>query len=374
MSRRLKIAFVWMNFTEYHVDRLMAAQQALPDCDILGIEMAAGTLQYDWKRPDCTGVRVLTLASDPYETLPVWRRLWNLLRCVLVERPDVLVCCHYEEVAVFAATLVMRLFGRLTVCMNDSKWEDKPRPLLRESAKLVFLAPYRVAMVGSQRSATYFQAFGFTPSCLYFGYDTVSVARLRRLAQGAEDGLAFAARPIVVVSRLIEKKNLFRLLDAYALYRNRVGGAARPLQILGSGPLAEELQRKVAGDGIEDVHFLGFVTQADLARYLARALCLVLFSTVEQWGLAVNEAVALGIPAVVSDVVGARDFLVRDGINGCVVEPDNVEGLALILERLGADQALWMQWRVGCNAFVEKADVGCFAESLVTMIQEIKRH
>lgn len=369
MTSLPKIAFVWMNFTEYHMDRLRATRDALPGWEVLGIELASGIQEYDWGRPDFGDIRVLTLLQGAYETIPVWRRTWALLRCVLSERPDVLICCHYEEGAVFCAALAMRIMGRLTVTMNDSKWEDKSRLLLKEMIKLLFFAPYRLAMVGSRRTARYLEHFGFAPSRLFFGYDTVSVARLRHLAGDAAQGLAFAERPIVVVSRLIEKKNLPRLLDAYALYRRRSGAAARRLELLGSGPLESMLRQKIAAEGIEGVSLHGFVTQDELARRLSKALCLVLFSTVEQWGIAVNEAVALNIPVVVSDAVGARDFLVRTGINGAVVESDNVDGLARILLRLSDSEKLWQEWRDGSEEFLPLADVECFGASVASMVR-----
>ncbi|CAA7615427.1 Glycosyl transferase [Candidatus Terasakiella magnetica] len=368
MTHRPKIAFVWMNFTEYHVDRLRAAQDALPGYEVVGVELAAKTLHYDWGRPDFGRIRVDTLMPQPYETIPVWRRTWALLRWVLAERPQALICCHYEEIAVLCSALVMRLMGRLVATMIDSKWEDKPRHLWREGIKRLFLAPYHAALVGSRGTARYLEYFGFAPSRLFFGYDTVSVVRLRELAGDCAAGLAFGDRPIVVVSRLIGKKNLPGLLDAYALYRRRCGGAARRLEVLGSGPLEAMLRARIARDGIEGVSFHGFVTQRDLARHLSCALCLVLFSTVEQWGLAVNEAVALKIPVVVSDAVGARDFLVRTEINGAVVEPDNIDGLAAILLRLSCNPELWQAWRDGSQTFTASADTGGFAASVAAII------
>jgi glycosyltransferase involved in cell wall biosynthesis len=364
----MTVAFLWLNYTDYMIDRVRAAQQALPDHAVVGIEIASSTTDYDWGRPDTGDVRIVTLFQQPYQSIPLWRRIIGVLRGVLRERPSVLFCCHYEDPAVFILAALARLCGCKTVMMNESKWDDGPRLVLCELLKIPFFLPYRFGLVGGRRTAQYLGHFGINSERVFFGYDTVSMARLRDLAREFEADPAFEARPIVVVSRFIEKKNLFRLLDGYARYRSLCDGPPRPLELLGSGPLEDALRCKIADEAILGVTLHGFASQRDVARQLSQALCLVLFSTVEQWGLVVNEAIALRVPVVVSTTIGACDLLVRTGINGFVVEPDNVEGLARILADLGADQALWQRLRDGAADFAPLADVRNFGEAAARIV------
>ena len=64
---------------------------------------------------------------------------------------------------------------------------------------------------------------------------------------------------------------------------------------------------------------------------LRKSLALILPSTEEQFGFVVLEALALGIPVIVSENVGARDLHVRTGVNGFIFEPDNEKGLAFFM-------------------------------------------
>ena len=142
---------------------------------------------------------------------------------------------------------------------------------------------------------------------------------------------------------MVPKKNLFTLLDAYALY---IGSAAqpRPLVFCGSGPLEAELQQKVLGLGLSDkVTFRGLLPSAQVSQALATSIALLLLSTEEQFGLVVPEALAMGVPVIISQNCGARDELVRTGVNGFLVEPDNVPGIAYLMRLISDNEAVWLE-------------------------------
>jgi glycosyltransferase involved in cell wall biosynthesis len=92
------------------------------------------------------------------------------------------------------------------------------------------------------------------------------------------------------------------------------------------------------------------------------ALCLVTPSNEEQWGLVVNEALAFDLPVVASTVVGATEILVRNGVNGFLVEADNAEGLAFMLALVDGDEQLWRRLRDGARAMADRGDVARFVE------------
>jgi len=86
--------------------------------------------------------------------------------------------------------------------------------------------------------------------------------------------------------------------------------------------------------GIEDrVVFAGYVARNELAPYYAIADLLVLPSYSEVWGLVVNEAMACGVPVLVSEAVGASTDLVREGVNGYVAPVGSPERIAELLAR-----------------------------------------
>ncbi len=365
--------FVWSNFGPYHVDRLVAATSALADTHrVIGIEMAGSSSTYAWDRsPDSPAFERITLFPDgTYEKMPLWSRLAALVRVCYRLRPRHVFLCHYDRAETFLLAVLLRIVGCRVYLMIESKFDDKPRQIWREVLKAAFYLPYARALVGGPRSADYLRLYGFQASRIELGYDTISIERVRRLAGSppAPLGVPFAERHFTIVARLVPKKNLSMALDAYAQYCRLAGSQARALDICGSGTLEDELRAKAQQLGLSRVVFRGFVQATEVARTLASSLALILPSTEEQWGLVVNEAVAMGLPILCSHNVGARDLLVKTAINGFTFEPDNPTGLARLMLRLGENEREWRTLAEGSLKLAPLADVDNFAVGVARLI------
>jgi glycosyltransferase involved in cell wall biosynthesis len=148
-------------------------------------------------------------------------------------------------------------------------------------------------------------------------------------------------------ARFIAKKNLPLLLHAYAQYRAAIAGnkgqgtevmrfaAPWPLVILGDGPLRETLKSQITDLHLQDVVLLpGFLQYDELPAWYSRAGAFVHASTTEQWGLVVNEAVAAGLPVLISERCGCVPELVQEGVNGFVFDPTDLNALATCLLKM----------------------------------------
>ena len=82
------------------------------------------------------------------------------------------------------------------------------------------------------------------------------------------------------------------------------------------------------------VRFEGFKNQSELPRYYAAADVLVLPSESETWGLVVNEAMASGLPAIVSKAVGCSPDLIQEGVTGYTYPVGDAAALAQRIEEL----------------------------------------
>jgi len=153
-----------------------------------------------------------------------------------------------------------------------------------------------------------------------------------------EWGIANDAFCVLFAGKFIDKKRPFDLVNA--LKDARLAQPDRPLHILfvGSGDLGQPLRRacqvvfnaETSNKTINGVHenatapratFAGFLNQKEISRAYVAADCLVLPSDArETWGLVVNEAMASGLPCVVSDACGCAEDLVAP-INSQLVYP-----------------------------------------------------
>lgn len=371
---RSRICFVWIQFGPYLMDRCEAAAAALPGREVIGVEIAARSArhEYAWasQRDGGSFRKETVFPDDSYDRAGFLGRTWTLVRSVIGLDARHHFLCHYNMPSVFALAVVLRALGRRVFVMGDSKFDDRPRTLWREMVKRLFLMPYNGALVGGRRHREYLQFLGFKCRPIAEGFDTVSMTRLRALAAvpPAPDGVPFAGRRFVVVARLIAKKNLPLVIAAYGLYRRQAGDAARELVILSAGDLAEALQAEVRARNLQGVTFTGHVSDEDMARHLGAALALILPSIEEQWGVAVNEATFMGVPVLCSENVGARDTLVRNGINGFVFGADDVEGLAHLMADVASDEDRWRALAAAALVRAPLGDVDRFGEGVRALI------
>ena len=150
------------------------------------------------------------------------------------------------------------------------------------------------------------------------------------------------AEPVIVFAgRHIPEKRVPALVPALALVRERIPGLRG--EVFGDGPEREAVLRARDEAGLEDVlEVPGFVDAERVERALAHALCMVLPSRREGYGMVVVEAAALGTPSVVvADPDNAATDLVSEGENGYIAASASPEDLASAIERVHAEgQAL----------------------------------
>ena len=112
--------------------------------------------------------------------------------------------------------------------------------------------------------------------------------------------------------KLQSKKRPQDLIEALALLLKEKpkGLPAVHLLIVGNGHLKEACEKQVHRSGLP-VSFAGFLNQTEITRAYVACDCFVLPSDHgETWGLVVNQAMACGLPAVVSDQVGCHEDLI----------------------------------------------------------------
>ena len=163
-------------------------------------------------------------------------------------------------------------------------------------------------------------------------------------------------------------KGVLTLVDAWS----SLNGVEGTLRLVGSGPLEDEIRRRIAGR--PNVEIVGHVAQDRLPEELARARFLVLPSETtaldrEPWGLVVNEAMHAGLPVIASDTVGAAaGGLVRDGRSGIVVGERDLAALAAAMRGLLEDPAraaaLGTQARVDVRAFTYARMADAFEQAI----------
>jgi glycosyltransferase involved in cell wall biosynthesis len=296
------------------------------------------------ERPDVKGVRVVT--AGPWLSLytAAGRRriapplvfgagvLWHLLRHG--RSYDVVHTASFPYFSLLAAGLLRRA-GRYRLVVD---WHELwSRAYWRE-----YLGP-----VGG-RVGERVQAAGLRLRQRAFCFAEVTALRLREAgvhgpvevlageyAGSLETPVPRAPRPeVVFAGRHIPEKRVPALVEAFAALRERAPELR--LVILGDGPERAEVLARIERLGLGDVaRAPGFVGAEEVEDALEHALCMVLPSRREGYGLIVVEAAARGVPSiVVAEPDNAATELVDDGENGYVAASIAPEDLAAAILRV----------------------------------------
>lgn len=360
-----RVALVWAKYNANHVDRAEALARHLAGRAVVeAVEIASTTDEYAQfaASGELGRARKITLfPGRSFQQVGRLRRAWVTLRAVMGCRV-VAMGVPYNELEFVLIGWILRLLGKRVVLLALSKFDDHPRRAGVELVKSLLLSCFTDVLVPGPRSRDYYAFLG-RPTISYGG-NTVSVDRLAAI-DPADTELPFECRDFFYVGRLIEKKNVAMLIRAFARYCAANPDSQRRLVIAGAGPCEADL-RRLAQDlvPVDRVVFAGFLSGLPLSQALARSLGLVIVSASEQWGLVINEALALGRPVITTEAAGARDVLVRNLENGFVIENGSEDGLVRALGELGADEG---QWRQMCAASQRRAELGDVAVFVAAM-------
>jgi len=165
-------------------------------------------------------------------------------------------------------------------------------------------------------------------------------ARTDKLGIRAQYGIPPETMLLLFVGKLIPRKRPQDLLAVLGLVQPTAPELA--VAFAGTGPMLPELQAAVVRRGLRNVFFLGFKNQSELAPIYAMADIFVLPSERDPKPLVANEAMACGLPVVVSDRTGlwGPGDLVRHGENGFVYPVGDVSALAMLVLKLASDPVL----------------------------------
>lgn len=379
----MKLAVLFDNLGPYHVARLSAVA---PHCDLLAIEQRAASAEYAWEATARVPFRRVTLFEDLARGRPVrGADVERAVRRALTDfGPAAVAVPGWATPLATSAVAWARAHGARVVLMSASQEIDFARTRLREWVKRSFVAHCDGALVGGTPHREYLVKLGLSPARIRLGYDVVdnayfrrAAARVRANATAARERLRLPPRYFLTVARFIEKKNLSRLLRAFAAF-SAAGAADRTrcepwhLVILGDGALRPLLESEAQALGLGDrVRMPGFLQYPELPTWYALAEAFVLASTSEQWGLVVNEAMAAGLPVLVSNRCGCASDLVRAGVNGYSFDPHDVEALAGLLARIAEDTGRRRSMGDASARLIDAWSPAVFTDNLVGLAEEL---
>lgn len=379
----MKLVVLFDNLGPYHVARLSAVAMR---CDLLAIEQQAVSVEYAWDATPRVPFSRLTLfeqvrdrcvASAPDIDRAVSRALSSFA-------PDAVAVPGWATPLAISAVAWAKAHKVSAILMSASQEIDFPRTPLREWIKRRYVGSCDGAIVGGHPHHEYLLKLGMNASRIRLGYDVVdndyfragaAQARANAAAIRAKHGLP--ERYFLASARFVELKNLPRLIQAFAGFLATLEQGRRTtdpwhLVVIGDGGLRPQLEGLVASLGLSKrVLMPGFLQYPDLPACYGLAEAFVLASTREAWGLVVNEAMASGLPVLVSNRCGCSVDLVRPGLNGYTFDPHDAGALTELMLRIADDPVRRRAMGEASSNLIDAWSPAVFADNLIELAREI---
>ncbi|HEX2852737.1 MAG TPA: glycosyltransferase family 4 protein [Opitutaceae bacterium] len=250
-------------------------------------------------------------------------------------RPAAVLMFGYNFAAHLRAIAWARRRGIPLIFRGDSHLMGRgaPRPWVALALRILYAQFAAFPSVGAA-NRDYYRGLGVPERKLFFSPHSVNAALFdpdepshRDAAEALRRrlGLAPETRVVLFAGKLVPDKQPRELLQAFLSLQP----ADTTLVIVGEGPEKTALQEIARTAPAGAVHFLPFANQSEMpATYLlADLFVLPARGHYETWGLAVNEAMHMGTPALVSDLVGCQRDLVTDGETGWVFQTGRPDAL-----------------------------------------------
>lgn len=312
-----------------------------------------------------------------------WRGLDNpaLLERLTAFQPDAILLFGYKFLS-----HCRLLFSKLA-CQVPLLFRGDSHRLLVENGLRAWLRRQWISFIYrridaflyvGQANKSYFELHGTPNRRLFFSPHAVDNKRFLFQRESAKIeaalwktslGISPSQRVILFAGKFEQKKRPRDLVAAFV----RAKLKDTTLLLVGNGEQEQILRQDAAGQS--NIVFAPFQNQTQMPRTYAAGDVFVLpsFGRDETWGLAVNEAMCMNRPIIVSDHVGCAQDLVRPGRNGLVFSAGNVEALAALLREAFADSVQLEAWGEQSGKIIQDYDYEQTTKGLRAALDFVRR-
>lgn len=319
------------HLTEYHFHVLYLT---IPDAEKQGVGFGHS---FQWDIPMLEGYRWTQLKANHLrgdQSLDKFLsiRLKQTRRLINTMQPDAVLLTGWQCLALVQLSVCLRKLKIPSLIRADSN-DLKPRAIYKSLIHRWLMRQYNRYLAVGQANRNFYLANRVNADdifdCPYFvdndyfkdksNLDVDKRHECRNKWQITDNTFCFC-----YVGKLNPKKRILDVLNAL----NKLSDDNVMLIIVGDGELMVEAKAYTRTHGL-NVSFTGFLNQSEIPVAYAVSDCLILASDYEEtWGLVVNEAMASGIPAIVSRRSGCHPDLIIEGITGYSFEFGDTEDLS----------------------------------------------
>lgn len=317
----MAILLVWDRAGDYHIARWRALQKIASPQAVLLADLGAGDSLYGWKsnlEKDALYFKLSKKSIDENDFSARFRAFQTIVKQHQVKTVGIAGYGRKE----YLAMMWYAKMHNIRVVLFAESWYPGNMLIDTWKGKLIrFLAD--AFLVSGQKAKNHFiNRLKVEPQNIRIGYSTVDNSHFFRINSKSSPPV------LLCVARFSTEKNLLTLIQAFKaslLY------SKWQLLLVGGGPQQPEIEKLISNDA--QIQLRTWVGYDELPYVYSMATAFVLPSIFEPWGLVVNEAMAAGLPVLVSKQCGCQPDLV-DETNGFVFDANAPDELITALNQL----------------------------------------
>jgi len=270
---------------------------------------------------------MFSVPTDEVSPVSLFHKTWRALNLL---NPEILIIGGYSYSAYWAGFFWAKKNKRKVILWSSSNEDDHKRVFYKELVKSLFVRNCDAYNVYGTKNRDYLVKLGAkkdrismvgnnTDNDFYYN----ETMKWRKTRDTLCQEYAMPAHNFLYIGRFSPEKNIIHLLEAY----KKIGNNNWGLILVGNGPQKKEIENYIQKHKIRNVFLPGFKQKEEIPQYLAISDVFVLPSISEPWGLVVNEAMAAGLPVLVSRKCGCYPDIVKDGENSFSFDPYKIEEL-----------------------------------------------
>jgi glycosyltransferase involved in cell wall biosynthesis len=333
------------------------------------------------EHPEWNVDEVLKQFSFKYAFLPGFRIkrvdvrpsvFWYLLRY----KPNVVVTTEFNLQTIFSYAYA-RLFNSRILIISDATTHTDAVFARRIRLREWLIQNCDGFIAHSSETKKYLCALGADPKKITISVETIdvntwkiAVSEYKHLRNELKNELRLSGKVLLYVGSLQHRKGVNLLLEAFSNVAKTL--LDTNILIVGGGPEDQRLKDYCKQNGImERVIFAGYKQHWELPKYYALADLFIFPTLYDQFGLVVIEALASGLPVICSQFAGSAPDLIKDGINGYIIDPRNIETLTDLLINILTDESLLQKLKQGALDLADNFTVEKSAEHFLNAIDSV---
>lgn len=257
---------------------------------------------------------------------------FSLFFTLIKRNPDSIIITGYDNFQYWEALFYAKVFRKKTVFWNGSTLlSSRSKNKLVNALKRFFINRFDSYYTYGTKATEYLLSFGASKEAIVTGTNTVDTKFYKQNTQNIQyNTLHNGTKTFLFIGQLLERKGLTNTIKAFADVKSKNWN----LIIVGTGSDEQMLRELILEKDLENnIQLVGYKQKEEVLSYLSNAEILLMPSYREVWGLVLNEGLASGLFCLSSKYAGATFDLVKEGVNGLILDPFNISEFTKVIEK-----------------------------------------